>query len=104
MKEDLIAGPGICLANSSYLRDFFKSNKVTAHLNSQVTEIRANGVTVKNKHGNFNISADSVILAVGYHPNPQFPKSSRIHHVGVCSKVGNLRSVIWQAWDVAMKI
>ena len=27
-----------------------------------------------------------------------------VHLVGDCSKVGNLRTVIWQAWDVAMKL
>ncbi len=104
MKDDLIAGPGICLANSSYLRDFFNTNKVAVHLNTQLTQIHPSGVTVKNKNGSFLIKADSVILSVGYRPNPQFPESGRIHHVGDCSKVGNLRSVIWQAWDVAMKI
>ena len=103
-KDDLIAGAGICLANSSYLRDFFNANHVTVLLNTQLIQIHPHGVTVKDKNGEFRIKADSVILSVGYHPNPQFPESSRIHHVGDCSKVGNLRSVIWQAWDVAMKI
>ena len=104
MKDDLIAAPGVCLANSSYLRDFFKANNVAVHLNTKLTQIHPDGVTVKTKDGSFRIDADSVILSVGYHPNPLAPRSSHIHHVGDCSKVGNLRSVIWQAWDVAMKI
>ena len=104
MKDDLIAVPGVCLANSSYLRDFFSANKVAVHLNTQLSQIHPNGVTVKNETGTFRIDADSVILSVGYQPNPLVPKSKNIHHVGDCSKVGNLRSVIWQAWDVAMKI
>jgi 2-enoate reductase len=104
MKDDLIAAPGVCLANSSYLRDFFKANNVAVHLNTKLTQIHPDGVTVKTKDGSFRIDADSVILSVGYQPNPLAPRSSHIHHVGDCSKVGNLRSVIWQAWDVAMKI
>jgi len=31
-------------------------------------------------------------------------EGKNIHLVGDCSKVGNLRTVIWQAWDVAMKL
>ena len=104
MKDALIADPGVWPSNSSYLRDFFNSHKVAVHLDTKLTEIFPDGITVENKHGSFNIRADSVILSVGYRPSPQFPRSSRVHHVGDCSKVGNLRSVIWQAWDVAMKL
>ena len=56
---------------------------------------------VKNKK---RIPADSVILSTGYKPQPLAEKSKHVHLVGDCSKVGNLRTVIWQAWDVAMKL
>jgi len=45
-----------------------------------------------------------VILSTGYKRNPLSEKTSRIHLVGDCDSVGNLRTVIWQAWDVAMKL
>ena len=62
-------------------------------------------VTVVGKEGApFVIKADSVILSTGYKPNPIVSKSKNVHIVGDCHKVGNLRTVIWQAWDVAMKI
>ena len=94
-----------CLANSSYLRDFFNANKVSVHLETKLSEIHSDGVTVVGKDGNaFKIDADSVILSTGYKSAPLAPKSRHVHLVGDCSKVGNLRSVIWQAWDVAMKL
>ena len=103
MKNDLIAVKGVCLANSSYLRDFFKLHKVETHLNTALMEICDNGVIVKDNYGKvFNIDADSVILSVGYIPNPIATKD--VHLVGDCDKVGNLRTVIWKAWDEAMKI
>lgn len=103
MKNDLIAVKGVCLANSSYLRDFFKLHKVETHLNTALMEICDNGVIVKDNYGKvFNIDADSVILSVGYIPNPIATKN--VHLVGDCDKVGNLRTVIWKAWDEAMKI
>ena len=105
MKNDLIVSDKICLANTSYLRDFFNANKVEVHLESKTTEIRTDGVTVVDKNGNAtDIKADSVILSVGYRPAPAFKKAKGVHVIGDANKVGNLRTVIWGAWDTAMKI
>ena len=105
MKNDLIVSDAICLANSSYLRDFFHANKVPTHLETSLSEIHEDGVTVKDKEGKtFKINADSVILSVGYTPAPLAKKGKHVHVVGDAEKVGNLRTVIWQAWDVAMKL
>ena len=105
MKNDLIAVTGVCLANSSYLRDFFNANKVPVHLETKLDEVYKDGVKVTDKNGkSFKIDADSVILSVGYKPAPLAPKAKNVHIVGDAAKVGNLRTVIWQAWDVAMKL
>ena len=105
MKDDLIAVKGVCLANSSFLRDFFNANKVPVHLETGLKEIKDGAVVVADKSGNaFEIPADSVILSVGYKPAPLVSKGKNIHIVGDANKVGNLRTVIWQAWDVCMKL
>ena len=41
---------------------------------------------------------------MGNKPQPLAEKAKHVHIVGDCHKVGNLRTVIWQAWDVAMKL
>jgi 2-enoate reductase len=103
MQDDLITTKGICLANTSYLRDFFKTNKVPVHLECSVAKIGEGSVTVKDKEGkNFEVAADSVITSIGYNPAPIATKG--VHVIGDAQKVGNLRSVIWGAWDVATKI
>ena len=105
MMDDLIVTPGICLANTSFLRDFFKANGVPVHLETGVVEITNGGVIAKGKDGNtFKIDADSVIMSVGYNPAPVAEKSKHVHVIGDAAKVGNLRTVIWGAWDVAMKL
>ncbi len=105
MMDDLITTPGVALANTSFLRDCFKANKVPVYLESKTTEIRKDGVTIATKDGKtIDVPADSVILSVGYKPAPVAEKSKHVHIVGDASKVGNLRTVIWQAWDVAMKL
>ena len=103
MQDDLITTPGICLANTSYLRDFFKTNRVPVHLESGVTEIKPDGVVIAHKDGKTEtIPADSVILSVGYNPAPVATKG--VHVVGDANSVGNLRTVIWGVWDLCMKL
>ena len=105
MKNDLIAVPGVCLANSSYLRDFFALHEVPVYLETSLTEVKKDGVAVKDKDGKvFDIAADSVILSIGYKPAPIAEKAKHIHLLGDANAVGNLRTVIWQAWDIAMKL
>ena len=105
MQDDLITTPGVALANTSFLRDCFKANNVPVYLESKTTEIRADGVTIVDKDGNKkDIACDNVILSVGYKPAPVAPKAKHVHVIGDAFKVGNLRTVIWQAWDVAMKL
>ena len=104
-KNDLIAVAGVCLANASYLRDFFRTKKVPVYLESTVAEVGENGVTIKDKNGRCEtIEADSVILSVGYRPAPLTERGGHVHLVGDAHKVGNLRTVIWRAWDVCMKL
>jgi 2-enoate reductase len=103
MQDDLITAKGICLANTSYLRDFFKTNKVPVLLETGVKKIADGCVTVADRDGNTKeIAADSVILSVGYNPAPLTAKG--VHVIGDAKAVGNLRTVIWGAWDVAMKL
>ncbi|MBO5220810.1 MAG: FAD-dependent oxidoreductase [Clostridia bacterium] len=103
MQDDLITAKGVCLANTSYLRDFFELNKVPVYLESRTSAIKDGAVTVTDKEGNsFDVAADDVILSVGYKPAPVTTKGVKI--VGDADAVGNLRTVIWKAWDVAMKI
>ena len=105
MKDDLIAVKNMCLANTSYLRDCFKTNKVPVYLNAGVKNISETEVSVQTKdEGIVTLPADNVIMSVGYHPMPLKEASEHVHLLGDCSKVGNVRSVIWGAWDIAMKI
>jgi len=105
MQDDLVTTPGICLANTSYLRDFFKTNKVPVYLETGLCEIVDGGVMVKGKNGKiFKIDGDSVIMSIGYNPAPIAKKSGHIHVIGDAEKVGNLRTVIWGAWNICMKL
>lgn len=105
MKQDLMAVRGLCLANSSYLRDYFKYHNVAIHLNSKIMQIDGNYATIIDNAGNKEkIEFDDIIVSIGYTPNPVVKKGRHIHVIGDAKEVGNLRTVIWQAWDVAIKL
>lgn len=105
MKNDLIAQTGVCLANSSYLREWFALHKVPVYLETTLTEVREDSIVCRAKDGStFEVPSDSAISSVGYIPNPLCEKQRNVHLVGDCNEVGNLRTVIWGAYEAAMAI
>ncbi|MBQ6216699.1 MAG: FAD-dependent oxidoreductase [Erysipelotrichaceae bacterium] len=104
MQDDLIKQTGVCLANSSYLREWFELHKVPVYLNTSLKEVKDGCIICDRQGEEISIPCDSVISSVGYVPAPLSEASGNIHLVGDCKKVGNLRTVIWQAYETAMKI
>ena len=105
MKNDIVAQGGVCLANSSYLRDWFEWKKVPVHLETSVKEVKDGAVVCKDKGGKeFEIACDTVVSAAGYIPDPLAPKQANVQLVGDCHNVGNVRTVIWGAYEAAMRI
>ena len=111
---DLVAAQATCLANTSFLRDAMEYHKVPVYLHSTVTEITDKGCTVKNVQTGetFFVECDSVVNGIGFVPTPVGGKTASkkvkgketIYRVGDCVAIGNLRTVIWRAWDVCMAI
>lgn len=108
MKEDLIATEGVCLANSSYLREWFTLHKIPVFLESTLTEVGDGSVLFKDKEGRVHEEAcDSVISAVGYKPDPVIGKEkakANTYFIGDCVGIGNIKTAVWQAYEAAMKI
>jgi len=71
MKNDLVAQKGVCLANSSYLREWFELHEVPVYLETKLKEVKEHSVICTDKTGKeIEIPCDSVIGSVGYLPNP----------------------------------
>ena len=104
MKDDLVSQKGVCLANSSYLREWFALHQVPVYLETTLKEVRDGSILCAGKDGTVEIPCDSVICSAGYLPAPIAKEGGKVHLVGDCRKVGNLRSVIWRAYEVAMAI
>jgi len=108
MQDDILKILGLSAANSNMLREIIRYYNIGVYTSATLSEIRENGVTVATVEGEKFIPADSVILSVGYDPFVPFetdkPGGRNIHVIGDASKVGNLMSVIEQAYDVAYKL
>ena len=95
MLDDLIKQTGVCLANSSYLREWFELNKVPVYLETTLSSVEDGKIKCKKKDGSeIEIECDSVISSAGYIPTPIFEKKSNVYLIGDCAKIGNLRGAI----------
>ena len=105
MKDDLVSQTGVCLANSSYLREWFALHKTPVYLETTLQAVKDGAIVCRKKDGSeMEIPCDSVISCAGYMPAPPADCGKNVQLVGDCLSVGNLRSVIWRAYEAAMKI
>lgn len=105
MQDDILKIEGLSAANANFLRDAFRRYKTPVHLEAKVTEIGADGVVIETAGGKQTLPADSVITSIGYIPTPLVEQGDKSTHIiGDAAKVGNLLTVIWGAYDIALEL
>ena len=114
MTPYLVGAKGICMANSTMLLELLRYHGVPSYLNASAESITDDGVVIRTPDGEKTVKADSVILSVGYTPDTQFlsekEKKNRaentpeVYFVGDCDKVGSLKTVIKQAFELVQNI
>ena len=107
MTPHLVGARGICMANSSMLRELLRFHKVPAYLGAATKAITAEGVLIDGPEGKRTVPADSVILSVGYTPDGRFAAQKdrpNVRFVGDCDRVGSLKTVIKQAYELVQEI
>ena len=104
--KDLVPAQNVCLSNASFLRDAMEYHKVPVYLEHTIREIKDKTVVVASKDGKnvFEVEYDNIVNGIGFVPAPVGGKAKNVHRVGDCVTIGNLRTAIWRAWDVAMSI
>ena len=104
--KDLVPAQNVCLSNASFLRDALEYHKVPVYLEHTIREIKDKTVVIASKDGKnvFEVEYDDIVNGIGFVPAPVGGKAKNVYRVGDCVTIGNLRTAIWRAWDVAMKI
>lgn len=108
MLDELVKTVGICAANSECLRDLIRYYNIPVYLESGVKEICDDAVLIQMKNGiQKRIPCDSTIVSVGYvsgAPLAGDKPPKNVHVLGDAAKVGNLKTVIWSAYDLAFAL
>ena len=100
--ETILKIPGLSAANSNMLRDIIRYYNIEVNLSSALKEITAEGVRIAGEDGEKFIAADNVILSVGYKPEMKFDAEAEgVTVIGDAAKVGNLLTVVRDAYNVA---
>jgi len=63
MKNDLVAQKGVCLANSSYLREWFELHEVPVYLETKLKEVKEHSVICTDKTGKLNKNENYYVRA-----------------------------------------
>ena len=104
--KDLVPAQNVCLSNASFLRDAMEYHKVPVYLEHTIREIKDKTAVVASKDGKnvFEVEFDNIVNGIGFVPAPVGGNAKNVYRVGDCVTIGNLRTAIWRAWDVCMKI
>lgn len=105
MTSSLMPGEGG--AAKSQLTQRLMRKGVRIELNAQVTKVDETTITYEKDGKEYHIDdADTLIFAVGYAPNKVESKrvDDRIHFIGDCNKVGNLKDAIQAANKLAKEL
>ena len=105
MTSSLMPGEGG--AAKSQLTQRLMRKGVRIELNAQVTKVDETTITYEKDGKEYHIDdADTLIFAVGYAPNKVESKTvdDRIHFIGDCNKVGNLKDAIQAANKLAKEL
>ena len=75
-----------------------------------VSNIIENGIVIETAEKTIQLECDDVIMSCGYMPDTRLVDGgtqqgkTNIHIVGDVKKVGNLKTAIWEAYDLAFSL
>ena len=107
--------PGLCAANSNMLREIIRYYEIPVYTSARFEEVESGDrLTAKiNRDGEeLAIETDSVVMSVGYVPvhtvSDALAKAGvpedRVHVIGDAREVGNLMSVIREAYELCYSL
>ena len=112
MQKDILQVPGLCAANSNMLREILRYYEIPVLTSTSLLGIQEqNGLKVRVQDENGSerlIEADNCILSVGYIPVRTLEGAlkkagvpqEKIHVIGDAHEVGNLMTVIHEAYEL----
>lgn len=110
MTQDILGGPhGLPHMNHYMLEDLLAFHNVKINTNTMVVSVNDNKVTVKNAEDTYDITADTIISAIGYKENNELYEKLKeyelpVYNIGDSQKVHNIMYAIWNAYEIAREL
>lgn len=107
LPDILSSGIAVPLPNAMYLRDAFAAHGTPLHTGRRIAAVTDEGAVVEDGDGTREtLPADSVVIAVGFRPQPSMAgelkgRGYEVYEVGDGRQVGNILTSIWDAYEVA---
>ena len=95
--------PLLCAANSNMLKEIIRYYEIPVYTSAKVLRITNNEVVIEKDGKEQIIVADTVVKSIGYN-NSGVETKGNFHVIGDALKVGNLKDVIWDAYDLANEL
>lgn len=95
--------PLLCAANSNMLKEIIRYYNIPVYTSAKVVRITNNEVVIEKDGKEQIIVADTVVKSIGYN-NSGVETKGNFHVIGDAEKVGNLKDVIWTAYDLANEL
>ena len=95
--------PLLCAANSNMLKEIIRYYEIPVYTSAKVLKITDNEVVIEKDGKEQIIVADTVVKSIGYN-NSGVETKGNFHVIGDAEKVGNLKDVIWTAYDLANEL
>ena len=103
MQENILNVPTLCAANSNMLREILRFYEIPVYTNAKLVKITDKDITINVNGEEKILEVDTVVKSIGYNPSKE-DSDTNFHVIGDAQKVGNLKDVIWQAYDLANKL
>lgn len=95
--------PLLCAANSNMLKEIIRYYEIPVYTSAKVLKVTDNEVVIEKDGKEQIIVADTVVKSIGYN-NSGVETKGNFHVIGDALKVGNLKDVIWTAYDLANEL
>ncbi len=107
MMDDILNVPNLCAANGNMLREIIRCYNIPVYTGCKTSAVAPDSITLEGKNGKTQtLPIDSIVTSIGYIPGTPLAEKDggKLHIIGDAAKVGNLMTVIWQAYDLACKL
>lgn len=108
MDAILSSGEGVPVPNKQMLNDYFEHYQTPILTGHKLESVNDQGAVIVSSDGEDKktLEADTVVIAVGFRPNPSFAQDLyetgiEVYQIGDGNKVGNILTAIWDGYEVA---